>query len=96
MTEPEPLVWAAVLVAGCASLSAVLIFFFRPLLVQHLMAHPNARSSHKTPTPQGAGLAVMLSVFAGVALAVMTAPPLSFRFSSSLAASPSSARSTIG
>jgi UDP-N-acetylmuramyl pentapeptide phosphotransferase/UDP-N-acetylglucosamine-1-phosphate transferase len=76
MTEPEPLLWAAVLVAGCASLSAVLIFFFRPLLVQHLMAHPNARSSHKTPTPQGAGLAVMLSVLAGTALAILTAPPL--------------------
>ena len=76
MTEPEPLLWPAVLVAGCASLSAVLIFFFRPLLVQHLMAHPNARSSHKTPTPQGAGLAVMLSVFAGTALAILTAPPL--------------------
>ncbi len=76
MTEPEPLLWAAVLVAGSASLAAVLIFFMRPLLVQHLMAHPNARSSHKTPTPQGAGLAVMLAVFAGVALAALTAPPL--------------------
>lgn len=76
MSEPEPLLWAAVLVAGCASLSAVLIFFLRPLLVQHLMAHPNARSSHKTPTPQGAGLAVMLAVFAGIALALLTVPPL--------------------
>lgn len=76
MTEPEPLLWAAVLVAGCASLAAVLIFFIRPLLVQHLMAHPNARSSHRTPTPQGAGLAVMLSLFAGIALAILTAPPL--------------------
>jgi UDP-N-acetylmuramyl pentapeptide phosphotransferase/UDP-N-acetylglucosamine-1-phosphate transferase len=46
------------------------------LLVQHLMAHPNARSSHATPTPQGAGLAVMLAVFAGVALAILTPPPL--------------------
>jgi UDP-N-acetylmuramyl pentapeptide phosphotransferase/UDP-N-acetylglucosamine-1-phosphate transferase len=76
MTEPEPLLWAAVLVAGCTSLSAVLIFFFRPLFVQYLMAHPNARSSHKTPTPQGAGLAVMLSLIAGTALALLTAPPL--------------------
>ena len=76
MSEPEPLLWAAVLVAGCASLSAVLIYFLRPLLVRHLMAHPNARSSHKIPTPQGAGLAVMLSVFAGAALALLTAPPL--------------------
>ena len=76
MTEPEPLLWAAVLVVGCASLAAVLIFFIRPVLVQHLMAHPNTRSSHTAPTPQGAGLAVMLSVFAGGALAVLTAPPL--------------------
>lgn len=69
--QAQPLLWAALLVAGCAGLSALLIFVFKPLLVRHLMAHPNARSSHKTPTPQGAGLAVMLSVLAGSALAIL-------------------------
>ena len=56
------------LVAGCAGLSALLILVLKPLLVRYLMAAPNARSSHKIATPQGAGLAVMLSVLAGCAL----------------------------
>ncbi len=43
-----------------AQCNAILIL--RPILVRHLLAHPNARSSHKVPTPQGAGLAVMLAV----------------------------------
>ena len=43
--------------------------------MRHLMAHPNARSSHKIPTPQGAGLAVMLSVLAGSALAILIWEP---------------------
>lgn len=71
MTDLAPLVRAALLVAGCAGLSALLILVLKPVLVRHLMAHPNARSSHKSPTPQGAGLAVMLSVLAGSALAIL-------------------------
>jgi UDP-N-acetylmuramyl pentapeptide phosphotransferase/UDP-N-acetylglucosamine-1-phosphate transferase len=31
----------------------------RPLLLRHAMASPNARSSHRIPTPQGAGIAVI-------------------------------------
>jgi UDP-N-acetylmuramyl pentapeptide phosphotransferase/UDP-N-acetylglucosamine-1-phosphate transferase len=42
----------------------------RPLLIRHLLAQPNARSSHTVPTPQGAGLAVMTSVFAGYVLGI--------------------------
>ena len=30
----------------------------RPLLLRHALATPNARSSHRVPTPQGAGIAV--------------------------------------
>jgi UDP-N-acetylmuramyl pentapeptide phosphotransferase/UDP-N-acetylglucosamine-1-phosphate transferase len=75
MTEPQPVLWGAILVAGCAGLSAFLIFLLRPFFVRHLMAHPNARSSHKIPTPQGAGLAVMLSVLAGSALAILISGP---------------------
>jgi UDP-N-acetylmuramyl pentapeptide phosphotransferase/UDP-N-acetylglucosamine-1-phosphate transferase len=69
--------WAAVL-AVSAGLSAALILVLKPLLVRHLLAHPNARSSHATPTPQGAGLAVMASVLAvGIAVLLlgMAAPP---------------------
>ena len=43
----------------------VLILILRPMLVRHLLAHPNARSSHKAPTPQGAGSRVMLALLAG-------------------------------
>ncbi len=75
MTRPEPELWAVLLVAGCAGLSALLILMLKPLLVRHLLAHPNARSSHKIPTPQGAGLAVMASVFAGSALAIFSWQP---------------------
>src|SRR5258707_15872419 len=42
-----------------ALLSAVLILITRPLLLRHAMASPNARSSHRIPTPQGAGIAVI-------------------------------------
>ncbi len=76
MTDPQSALWAASLVAGCAALSAVLILMSKPLLLRHLLAHPSARSSHKTPTPQGAGLAVMASVFAGSALANFLWAPL--------------------
>ena len=42
-----------------AVLSAGIIWMIRPLLLQHALAKPNARSSHRTPTPQGAGIAVI-------------------------------------
>src|ERR671918_2095419 len=70
MTSAQAGPWALLLVVGCAGLSALLILILRPLLVRHLLAQPNARSSHTTPTPQGAGLAVMTSVLAGTALGI--------------------------
>ena len=42
-----------------AFLSAVLIIALKPLLVRYALARPNARSSHKAPTPQGGGIAVL-------------------------------------
>ena len=75
MTQLQSALWATLLVAGCAGFSAFLILLLKPLLMRHLLAHPNARSSHKTPTPQGAGLAVMASVFAGAALATFLWTP---------------------
>jgi UDP-N-acetylmuramyl pentapeptide phosphotransferase/UDP-N-acetylglucosamine-1-phosphate transferase len=44
-----------------AALSAGLTRAIRPLLVRYALARPNARSSHRTPTPQGAGFAVITS-----------------------------------
>jgi UDP-N-acetylmuramyl pentapeptide phosphotransferase/UDP-N-acetylglucosamine-1-phosphate transferase len=68
MPSAQPVLWAILVVAGCAGLAALLIPVLRPIVVRHLMAEPNARSSHRVPTPQGGGLAVMASVFAGCAL----------------------------
>jgi UDP-N-acetylmuramyl pentapeptide phosphotransferase/UDP-N-acetylglucosamine-1-phosphate transferase len=58
MLIPEPLLSLFSLLAA-AVLSAAIIWVIRPLMVRHAMAQPNARSSHRTPTPQGAGIAVI-------------------------------------
>ncbi len=44
---------------GAALVSAVLIVVLKPLLIRYALARPNARSSHKVPTPQGGGIAVV-------------------------------------
>ncbi len=61
--EPVAIGLALALVAAAALLAALLIMLSKPLLVRHLLAHPNARSSHKTATPQGAGIAVVAALF---------------------------------
>jgi UDP-N-acetylmuramyl pentapeptide phosphotransferase/UDP-N-acetylglucosamine-1-phosphate transferase len=71
MPHSELVLWAAAMVAGCAAFSALLILVFRPLLVRHLLAHPNDRSSHAVATPQGAGIAVMLTLLAGAAFGIV-------------------------
>jgi UDP-N-acetylmuramyl pentapeptide phosphotransferase/UDP-N-acetylglucosamine-1-phosphate transferase len=62
--------FSAALVVGCAILAALLVLLLRPFLVRYLMATPNHRSAHTVATPQGAGLAVTLSVLAGCGLAL--------------------------
>jgi UDP-N-acetylmuramyl pentapeptide phosphotransferase/UDP-N-acetylglucosamine-1-phosphate transferase len=42
-----------------AALSAGLIVLLRPYLARHALAQPNPRSSHRTPTPKGGGIAVI-------------------------------------
>src|ERR1700737_4275111 len=46
-------------VLAAAVLSAGISWAIRPLLLRHALARPNARSSHRVPTPQGAGIAVI-------------------------------------
>ena len=57
-------------VLAAAMLSAGMTWAIRPLLLRHALATPNARSSHRVPTPQGAGLAVIAATLlvAGVAI----------------------------
>nr|WP_112662449.1 glycosyl transferase [Microvirga flavescens] len=45
--------------ATSAVFSAVLIVVLMPLLQRYALARPNARSSHRVPTPQGGGMAVV-------------------------------------
>jgi UDP-N-acetylmuramyl pentapeptide phosphotransferase/UDP-N-acetylglucosamine-1-phosphate transferase len=58
-------------VVAAAILSAGLTWAIRPLLLRHALAKPNARSSHDVPTPQGAGIAVIVAtlVVAGTIVA---------------------------
>ena len=65
-------VFGLVLVVATA-LSAGLILALRPYLARYAMAHPNARSSHKQPTPQGGGIAVVAAAMAGLWLGVWLA-----------------------
>ncbi|MDF0518156.1 glycosyltransferase family 4 protein [Bradyrhizobium yuanmingense] len=46
-------------VAAAALISALVTWTSRPLLQRYALARPNARSSHRVPTPQGAGIAVI-------------------------------------
>jgi UDP-N-acetylmuramyl pentapeptide phosphotransferase/UDP-N-acetylglucosamine-1-phosphate transferase len=56
-------------IAAAAALSAAIIVPLRPLLVRHALAHVNDRSSHRQPTPQGGGVAVIAAAIAVVAAA---------------------------
>lgn len=59
----------AVFVAPAALTFAIIRAIF-PLLQRYALARPNARSSHKVPTAQGGGIAVVLAVITVVALAL--------------------------
>ena len=58
-----------------ALLSGVLTWAIRPLMVRIALARPNARSSHRVPTPQGAGIAVVAAALAA-AIAVIVSTGL--------------------
>jgi UDP-N-acetylmuramyl pentapeptide phosphotransferase/UDP-N-acetylglucosamine-1-phosphate transferase len=48
-----------VVAAVAALVSAIVTWAIRPALLRVALAKPNARSSHRIPTPQGAGIAVV-------------------------------------
>lgn len=60
-------------IAAAAVLSAGMTWAIRPLLLQHTLAKPNARSSHRIPTPQGAGIAVIGATLAIAGIIAATA-----------------------
>jgi UDP-N-acetylmuramyl pentapeptide phosphotransferase/UDP-N-acetylglucosamine-1-phosphate transferase len=63
-------------------LSFGLLALLRPWLLRHAMAQPNARSSHRAPTPQGGGIAVIAATFAvawgalAVSSSILQVPPI--------------------
>src|SRR4051794_26096396 len=71
-----PLSSAAVFIilVAAAGLCALLILALRPFLRRYALARPNARSSHREPTPQGGGIAVIAATLA-VTLVVTAAFP---------------------
>jgi UDP-N-acetylmuramyl pentapeptide phosphotransferase/UDP-N-acetylglucosamine-1-phosphate transferase len=58
--------WVVFVAAAAASF--VLLLLLRPLLARRALVQPVARSSHKVPTPQGGGLAVVAATL-GVVIA---------------------------
>ena len=61
--------------AASALVSVVLIWLLQPLLKRHALAHPNARSSHRIPTPQGGGIAVIAATVGVVVACVLFGVP---------------------
>jgi len=68
------LVGGTVTVIFAALTSALLIVALYPWLERYALAKPNARSSHRTPTPQGGGIAVIAATLGavGIALAIFS------------------------
>jgi len=62
--------------AAATGLSAGLTMLLRPLLARYAMARPNARSSHKIPTPQGGGISVIAATLIVAAAALLVDPNL--------------------
>jgi len=54
---------------AAAAISAVLLLWLRPWLARYALAKPNARSSHRVPTPQGGGIAVVAATTIVIAAA---------------------------
>jgi UDP-N-acetylmuramyl pentapeptide phosphotransferase/UDP-N-acetylglucosamine-1-phosphate transferase len=62
------------LIALAAGLAFVLCLALRPLMMRYALARPNARSSHRIPTPQGGGIAVLAGAFLALGLALVFVP----------------------
>ena len=59
VTWPVTVAIAAGIALTAAVICYTLLLLLRPLLRRYALALPNARSSHKIPTPQGAGIGVV-------------------------------------
>jgi UDP-N-acetylmuramyl pentapeptide phosphotransferase/UDP-N-acetylglucosamine-1-phosphate transferase len=64
------------LAVTAAVVSSALIVELRPFLVRYALARPNTRSSHRKPTPQGGGIAVIGATTAAAVCAFFFIPDL--------------------
>ena len=81
--------WGGAIAALSALICVVLIVVLHPLLQRYALAKPNARSSHRTPTPQGGGIAVIAATivattFGVFGFAAALGPPLVAVFAAAL------------
>ena len=65
----------ALVFAASTLVSVALIWLLQPLLKRYALAHPNARSSHRIPTPQGGGIAVIAATVGVVVACVLFGVP---------------------
>jgi len=63
---------ALMLLVGSSLLTMLLIQLSWPVLKRYALARPNARSSHKVPTPQGGGIAVVAAVILATGIFAIT------------------------
>lgn len=70
----ETIVPALSIALAAAGLAWWLCRLLRPLMLRYALARPNARSSHRIPTPQGGGIAVLAGAFLALGLAPLLAP----------------------
>jgi len=78
--SPSDLLLSIATLIAATLISAATTWAILPVLSRYTLAKPNARSSHRVPTPQGAGLAVIAATLAvaGVVIACFGATDLQF------------------
>jgi UDP-N-acetylmuramyl pentapeptide phosphotransferase/UDP-N-acetylglucosamine-1-phosphate transferase len=79
MIETRAAIELIVLFVASALVSAGLLKLLTPLLSRYALARPNARSSHRKPTPQGGGIAVVAAVVVTVGATVFLLHPFADR-----------------
>lgn len=81
MSSPQILL-SLIATVLAALISVVLVRATRPILQRVALAKPNARSSHRVPTPQGAGVAVTAATLlaGGIVIGLAGSPDLTIPF----------------
>ncbi len=69
-----PVMASGFIACFAAITSAALILVLYPWLKRYLLAKPNKRSSHLTPTPQGGGIAVIVATMAAIGFTLVLRP----------------------